>query len=397
MTSARSIYRLEPTPLEHKKTVQEEQNTNARILVVEDDLHLMEGIREILELDEYVVLTANSGVEGLETLKTLENLPDLIVSDIMMPKMDGYEFFETVRAENDWLSIPFIFLTAKGEKADIRLGKKMGADDYVTKPFGAEDLLVAVSSKLARQQQLQSALSGQVTDLKNRILTILNHEFRTPLTYVIAYADMLNRDASELSIAELREFLKGINSGADRLRRLVENFIFLVEIETGEVEITFSWRKRPVRNFQKIADMAIRSEQYMLDEHKQKAVVTIESDAPPVIGDEEYLSAALSRLLNNASKFSQDGDTIHLNIQKGDDGYLDIQIKDPGRGIPQHELDNIFDSFYQINRQKYEDQGAGSGLAIVRGIAQIHEAEIRVESVEGNGSIFSLRIPPTED
>lgn len=92
------------------------------LLVVEDDVHLLQGIRDILEIEGYRVLMASSGVEGLETLKSLPTPPDLIISDIMMPRMDGYQFFEAVRANEEWVDIPFVFLTAKGEKHDVRLG-----------------------------------------------------------------------------------------------------------------------------------------------------------------------------------------------------------------------------------------------------------------------------------
>jgi signal transduction histidine kinase len=367
------------------------------ILLVEDDVHLMEGIREILELDNnYQVVTANNGLDGLERLNSMESPPDLIVSDIMMPKMDGYQFFEAVRSEAAWLSIPFIFLTAKGEKADIRLGKSLGADDYVTKPFSAEDLLVAVSAKLARHDQLQSAFLVQISEMKRRILTILNHEFRTPLTYVVAYADMLNRDVDKMELDELREYLKGVNSGADRLRRLVENFIFLVELETGEVASTYAWRKKPIKSFEKIITLATRPQQSVLESMGQ--VLRVEAKSPqPISGDEEYLAIALARLIDNASKFSAKNAIIELHLYSNAEGQTIFAVRDFGRGIPENELERIFEPFYQINRQKYEDQGAGSGLAIVRGVANVHGAEIRVESTLGSGSTFYLHFPSVAD
>ncbi|MBN1967052.1 MAG: response regulator, partial [Anaerolineae bacterium] len=214
------------------------------ILVVEDDLHLMEGIRDILEINGYDVLTAKHGANGLDVLRAQACPPDLIVSDIMMPRMDGYEFFKAVRAVEDWVAIPFIFLTAKGERDDIRRGKRLGVEDYVVKPFDADDLLVAVAAKLDRKRQLDAVWKGEVADVKQRIVTILNHEMRTPLTYLVAYSDLLNQDADTLRSDDMRGFLRGINAGASRLRRLVENFILLVELETGEAEATFAWRKR---------------------------------------------------------------------------------------------------------------------------------------------------------
>lgn len=395
MSDQANSFRLEPNASKphidyrHTKTLQ-----RARIMVVEDDLHLMDGIKEILELDDYEVTTASTGVDALEALRGMDMLPDLIVSDIMMPKMDGYEFFEAVRSEPGWVTIPFIFLTAKGEKSDIRLGKAMGADDYVTKPFGAEDLLVAVNAKLERHKQLQSVLSSQVSDIKRKILTILNHEFRTPLTYVIAYADMLNRDANLMSLDEIREFLGGVNSGADRLRRLIENFIYLVEMETGELETSYGWRKRPIFDYQALINQAATSVKPSLVEHQQELNIKIADNLPGIIGDNEYLTVAIARLLENASKFSKDKTCIQVRVELDEEARLCIQVIDEGRGIPQTELDRIFDAFYQVNRQKFEDQGAGSGLAIVRGVAQVHNAEVVVESEENVGSTFTLRFKP---
>jgi signal transduction histidine kinase len=366
------------------------------ILVVEDDIHLMEGIREILELDPYRVISASSGIEALEILRNERHTPDLIVSDIMMPKMDGYQFFEAVRSVPEWLTIPFIFLTAKGEKADIRLGKAMGADDYVTKPFSAEDLLVAVSAKLKRHRDYATVYGRMFFDMKRRILTILNHEFRTPLTYVIAYADMTSHDPSGLSLSELRDFLKGINAGADRLRRLIENFIMLVDIETGEVQNTYDWRKRVLRDHQRLLDLAIRKEVPFLKEREQTFEYEIAQDTPPILGDEDYLGMLLAQLIDNASKFSRAGAHIHARFYLDESGGAAMSIEDHGRGIPEEEIPRIFDTFYQINREHNEDQGAGAGLAIVRGIADVHKAKITVDSVEGRGSIFTLHFPRVE-
>src|SRR5689334_521023 len=125
-----------------------------KILVVEDDIALLEGLRDILVLAGYEVTTAANGLEGLAALE--RGLPDLILSDIMMPKLDGYQFYAQVRARPEWIGLPFIFLTAKGEKADIRRGKQLGADDYLTKPFEEADLLIAIRSKLDRRAQLDA-------------------------------------------------------------------------------------------------------------------------------------------------------------------------------------------------------------------------------------------------
>lgn len=371
--------------------------SKGKILVVEDDVALLEGIRDILELDGYTVLAVSSGVEGVEYLRKEPEPPDLIVSDIMMPKMSGYEFFEIVRSEADWVTIPFIFLTAKGEKADVRLGMGMGVDYYVTKPFDSEDLLVAVESRLRRAKQIGYHADTQVAELKRNILTILNHEFRTPLTYVVAYADMLSREAEELDPKDFASFLRGIQTGSDRLRKLIENFIFLVELETGEAAATFNWRKRRFNDFQTLLESVIEQAQADAEDHSVSFVIDAPDDLPVVEGDRDYLRGALGRLVDNAIKFSKpEGGDVLLKVTAGD-GEVIVAVSDKGRGIPEKEIGRIFDAFYQVDRERYEDQGAGSGLAIVRGIAQLHGGRLWVESEVGKGSTFYFAIPVAEE
>ena len=363
------------------------------ILVVEDDLHLMEGIRDILEINDYNVLTATNGVAGLEVLQAQDRPPDLIVSDIMMPRMDGYEFFHEVRRRERWIAIPFIFLTAKGERDDIKRGKSMGAEDYVVKPFDADELLVAVSAKLKRRKQLDALWEDEVSDIKHKIMTIINHELRTPLTYVVAYADMLHRDADDLSVDDMRAFLRGLNTGANRLRRMVENFILLVEMQTGEATQTFTWRSGHISNYLALVSTVVAQHQDFADERGVKLETAVDDALPSIRADHEYLNAALDCLVDNAIKFSDKPDSVVTLRAYCDQSHVCLAVIDHGRGVPENELDNIFKPFYQINREKHEDQGAGAGLAIVDGVTRLHGGSISLESTVGVGSTFTLHLP----
>ncbi|NLE51045.1 MAG: hybrid sensor histidine kinase/response regulator [Chloroflexi bacterium] len=370
----------------------------ATILVVEDDVHLMEGIRDILEINDYEVLTATHGKAGLEVLERQPAPPDLIVSDIMMPYMNGYEFFEAVRAKNTWITIPFIFLTAKGERDDIHRGKRMGAEDYVVKPFSADDLLVAVSAKLDRKRQLEEAAQGGIAEIKRNILTILNHEMRTPLTYVVAYADMLSRDGPDLGLDDMRNFLRGINAGANRLRHLVESFILLVELETGEAANIFEVRKQPMMDFKAVLQSVCQKYTDIAEENGLQLEIDAPDELPPVMVDHEYLSAAIECLVDNAIKFTeQPGKAVTVRVAPTDDQGVEIVVSDEGRGIPAHEMEHIFESFYQIDRQRFEDQGAGSGLAIVKAVVRLHQGSMDVTSTPSEGSTFTIRLPAASE
>ncbi len=362
----------------------------AKVLVVEDDVHLLEGIRDILELDGYAVLTAENGSLGLDVLNDQAAPPDLILSDIMMPRMDGIQFLKEVRKEPHWMTIPFIFLTAKGEKADQHRGLRLGVDDYVVKPYDPTDLLVKIETRLERHRHLNEIHSTGMSALKRQILTMLNHEFRTPLTFVVAYADMLNNASThELTQEEMVSYVKGVSSGADRLRNLVENFILLVELETNDAKQTFDWRKTQITEISSIFESACIRQK---DLQQHPCSMDISSEIPIFIGDGEYLTAAVTQLISNACKFSLPGKPIVMGAHVHDDQVI-IWVKDEGRGIPKNEFDNIWKSFYQINRAVNEDQGSGSGLAIVQGIARLHGGHATLESEVGVGSTFKIIIP----
>lgn len=373
---------------------QESRFFKARILIVEDDLNLLEGVQTVLELDRYSVISVENGKQALEVLSTSPVPPDLIVSDIMMPQMDGIQLLREVRKVPEWIKIPFIFLTARSEKSDIQRGKQLGVDDYLIKPFDADDLLIAVESRLNRHKMINEVFDDAMSNLKRNILMILNHEFRTPLTFVVAYADMLNSQTQQLSDDELLAFLRGVNTGALRLRRLIENFIQLVEMETGDAQRTYDLRKAPVTDLADIFE-AVRQEVYNITHFTQPFSVEVEVGLPSFTGDILYLRMALAQLLDNAVKFSEPDKPITVGAKRvGDEIYL--WVRDEGRGIDPAEQDHIWDMFFQINRATFEDQGTGSGLAIVRNVAVLHGGRTEVDSQLQQGSTFTLCVPLTQ-
>lgn len=369
--------------------------THTTVLVVEDDVHLLSGIKDILELEHYRVLTAQNGVEGLNVLNQLpDEPPSVIVSDIMMPHMDGFTFLEEVRKEDRWVTVPFIFLTAKGEKTDRHRGSLAGADVYLTKPFDAEDLLVSVSSCLRRYGDVKRVKDEEIGDVKSKILAILNHEFRTPLTLVVGYADILKEyDGKNMGYEDIMSFLQGVNSGAERLRRLVENFITLVELDSGDAERTFGWRQRPIEDVVDLVTDALRQVEAVPDRPRQ-FTVEIDPNLPTVTADAQFLGIIIRELLENAAKFSYKDGAVLTRIYQDDDHYV-IEVRDEGRGIEAIYHEKIWHPFFQINREEFEDQGAGSGLALVDGLVKIHGGQRMVSSQLGGGSVFSVRLPIT--
>ncbi|MGQ9887750.1 MAG: hybrid sensor histidine kinase/response regulator [Aggregatilineales bacterium] len=357
------------------------------ILVVEDDLNLLDGLRNILELEGYDTLTAVDGLEALEVLRRQPRPPDLILSDIMMPRMDGLELLETVRQQSQWLSIPFIFLTARGQTRDVLRAKGMGVDDYLIKPYDPTELVVAIEAKMTHYRRIRATHADELSELKRNILTILNHEFRTPLTFVVAYADMLNNPSEALSQADLVDFLRGVSAGAERLRRLIENFILLVELVTGDAKQIYDWRRHTITAVEPLLQGAWAEAQVA-----RQCVITCAKDLPPFEGDDDYIKRALAHLIDNAAKFSEPDTTISVRAWAADSEVW-LAVEDHGRGIPQAEIARVCDPFYQINRALYEDQGVGNGLAIARAVAELHGGRLVIESEVSVGSLVALVLP----
>jgi two-component system sensor histidine kinase ResE len=173
----------------------------------------------------------------------------------------------------------------------------------------------------------------------------------------------------------------------------VENFILLVELETGEARNTFGWRQGVLTNYSALLRTIQSKYREMADGRQVRLDVNVIDPLPPIKADLEYLTAAVECLVDNAIKFSN---RPHSTVRMS--AYLDgsqvcLSVRDEGRGIPEQELENIFQGFDQVERKKYEDQGAGSGLAIVDGVIRLHGGSIAVESVYGQGSTFTLRLP----
>jgi signal transduction histidine kinase len=309
----------------------------------------------------------------------------------MMPEMDGFEFLEQVRRQPRWAAVPFIFLTARGQRPDIRAGKQLGADDYLVKSVDPEDLLVAVRARLDRALTIQQQSRREMDDLKRNLLSMLSHEFRTPLTHITGYVDLIQE--GEWSAEDVQKFLARIKGGSNRLNRLVEDILLLVRFETGDARQDYLMDKGPFNNWPgliaRVFDLlheAAAARQVML-------LREIEPNLPPLEVHEGYLEDAIARLVDNSIKFSKQSEGHVWVSVAADDDRVRCTVKDDGMGISADEVGRIFDRFHQINRRQIEQQGAGIGLAIVKNIVDLHRGEVACTSAEGAGSEFTLWLP----
>ena len=186
---------------------------------------------EILRSYGYQVSAAYNGFDALDMLRT-QPKPAVILCDIMMPGMDGYTLLQHARADVNLRTLPFIFLTARSSTADQRRAKEIGVEDYLTKPIDSRDLVLAIENALLRSRHMAEESRQKMDDLRNRIVGILQHEFRTPLTFVLGYAELLaNTDMATVRLEELRQWSAAILDGGRRLQRLIEGFLLLAELQ----------------------------------------------------------------------------------------------------------------------------------------------------------------------
>ncbi len=359
------------------------------ILLVDDDPAILEGVADLLRLYNYNVITAIDGSDALSQMQLTK--PDIIVSDIMMPDMDGYEFFETVRANASWTTIPFIFLTARGQAKDIRLGNMLGADAYLTKPFDPEDLIVLVKSRLQRVHDIHEATQHDIDRMKNQLITIFSHELRTPLTYIYGYVNLLQEQHTELEANTVEDMLTGVQRGAERLVNLVEDLMLLVRIDSGIVEMEINMRQDAINLHELV--------QLILSEFKHeiaKQRLEVEMDIDPAIeiyGMELHLRDALKRVIDNALKFSHRGEGLVTVRGYAQGDQIVIEVIDRGIGIAAGKLDQIFERFKQLDRDLMEQQGIGLGLSIADTIITLHHGQLSIESEVGVGTTCRISLP----
>lgn len=357
------------------------------ILLVDDEEANLELFSTILVEEGYRILKSASGMDALELLH--DNSPDLIISDIYMPEMGGFEFYEKVQGIPELRSVPFIFLSALSDREHVREGKELGADDYLTKPIDIDELVTTVRGKLKRAASLRSAMQSEFDALKEQILSTLSHELNTPLTYIIGFSEIISSGASQINTNELKEFADLIRHGGDRLKNLVDDFLETIQIDSGQTQKYFESDKR---RFSLTNCLASLRDEYstMASAKELELQVSIDNELP-VVASETLIRDIIGRLLSNAVKFCVKGKVTLRAANDGD--YVRVKVTDTGVGIPQQELPRIFEKFYQVNKEKQQQQGAGLGLYIAKKLADINNCQLNITSSEGLGTEVTLSVP----
>ena len=360
-----------------------------KILVIEDADDLREDVVEMLSIEGYEVDGVENGKLGVEN--AMNHPPDLIVCDIMMPELDGFGVLESLQRYPHTKNIPFIFVTAKTDRIDMRQGMNLGADDYVTKPFKVDELLTSIETRLQRSRDRWELASADMALLRENIMAALPHELRTPLNSIIGFSDMLISEADTIKPDQIRSWAQHINSSANRLHRLTENYLYYARIEL---------MRRSPENFEDILysqlfDSHMSVEFYALQhaEHYQRGDdIQLNLQPAPVIRmTDSYLRKVVEELVDNALKFSEEGSPVYVSTEIDRDMYK-LTVQDQGRGMKPDQVKAV-GAYMQFDRWYHEQQGMGLGLIISRTLAEIFGGELSIASVPEEGTTACVKIP----
>lgn len=358
------------------------------LLIVDDEPDNLRILSSLLR-EEHQVIIAKSGAQALTLAE--EKQPDLILLDVVMPNMTGFEVIEVLKSKPSTSDIPVIFITGLHSSKDETTGFELGAVDYIHKPFNPAVVKSRVASQLQIIQQRRELkeLSEELqraSEAKGMFLANMSHEIRTPLTTIIGYTESLQ--ANELPELERPEALGIINNSSKHLLALLNDILDFSKIEAGElaIEMLNTDLNQLLEQVHVMCQELAKKKGLSIDWHLQSPVPThIDTDPTRV-------KQILINLLSNAIKFTAQGNiNILLNLSEH---TLTVAVVDQGIGIAEDKLAKLFTSFNQVdNSTSRQYGGTGLGLSISQSLANKLGGEISVDSELGKGSTFTLKLP----
>ncbi|WP_199313588.1 hybrid sensor histidine kinase/response regulator [Leptolyngbya sp. FACHB-671] len=323
-------------------------------------------------------------------------MPDLIVSDVMMPELDGFGLLQALRADPRMREVPIILLSARAGEEAIVEGLEAGADDYLIKPFSAQELVSRVNAHLQMAQLRGEALNQARTTIrrKDELLSTVSHELNTPLVSILGWTRLLRTNPPSPAI--LTKALDTIERNATLQAKLVQDLLDISRITTGKLRLQL----QPVE-LTAVIEMAIASIHHLAEAKGIDLVSWGKGQGQTVdavvMGDSDRLQQVICNLLTNAIKFTPESGQVEVQLIthaiSQSANYAEIRVTDTGIGIAADFLPHVFDRFRQA-RDSDSENGLGLGLAIAHHLVELHNGTIHAESAgEGKGTTLIVRLP----
>jgi signal transduction histidine kinase len=359
-----------------------------KILVIEDTPDVRSLITDTLEMNGFEVISAEDGEIGVQT--ALAQLPDLILCDVQMPRKDGFEVLADLRQRTATATIPFVFLTGQADKFHMRQGMNLGADDFIAKPFMLQELMAAVNARLKKHQVITKRADQKLSQLRDSISLALPHELMTPLNGIIGFSSILMTDHASLAPADVSEFAHHIHESAQRLQRLIENFLLYSQIEltaADPAKLAALRQSDPVT----VRDFLEALARRRAESFKRPNDLFVDAVESCVRIPYPKLEKIISEIIDNAFKFSHTGAAVKI-LGRIEGASYRLSITDNGRGLEPEQI-AVLGAHLQFERKFYEQQGAGLGFAIARRLTEVHGGAVRVVSVPGKTTTVDLYFP----
>lgn len=355
------------------------------VLIIDDSPEIRMLICESLNLSGYSTLDAGDGKTGIEVAK--KYLPNLIICDVNMPGLDGYSTLKALRDSETTATIPFVFLSGASDKPNMRRGMELGADDYLTKPFTHQELLAAVRARLEKQAELHRQSEKKLDELRGNLSLALPHELRTPLNGILGLAGLMMEDYATMSPEEVLESCRYIHESAQRLHRLIENFLAYAQIQfiaskAGKIEL---FEGMPPLSVDATIGSAARA---MATRYHRENDLKLEITPAKLLVPEDNFLKIIEELIDNAFKFSEAGKTVRVAGRVAGQ-TLEVAITDEGRGMTVEQIAKV-GPHMQFDRNVYEQQGAGLGLIIAKRLTELLGGKFQISSHPGQGTSVGI-------
>ena len=362
-----------------------------KLLVVDDVQTNVLLLKALLGKEGYGILVANNGQEALEVIRN-EN-PDLILLDVMMPGMDGFEVAERLKSEEFRCEIPIIFLTALDDTQSIVNGFKLGVGDFISKPFRKEELMVRIKRQLSlvaarriieeKNEELRKTIAG-----RDKMYSVIAHDLRSPMASMKMLLNTIMMSVEKDKIdPDIFDMLEMSNKTSEEVFSLLDNLLKWTKSQLGKLTV--------IPQKLDISELADGVVEVMNSVAEVKHIKLIRTDHESffVYVDIEMIKSILRNLISNAVKFSNPDSEIKVGI-KAEDGKVIVSVTDSGKGIKkedQHKL--LKDSTHFTTYGTNSEEGSGLGLLLCRDFARKNGGELWFESEENLGSVFSFSLP----
>ncbi|MCB1191880.1 MAG: response regulator [Leptospiraceae bacterium] len=358
-----------------------------KILIIEDEEPLRNRLVRTIELEGYHPLAASGGIEGIKIAKS--NLPDLIICDIMMPDLDGYGVYDELKKHIDTSTIPFIFLTAKVEKSDIREGMNLGADDYITKPFDIEDLMTSVKIRLEKKKTSDVISKKKLEEVKMNLSLSLPYELITPLINILGTSEQLKSGYGSMNDFTIREMLDHIHRSGKRLQRHMENYLLYVRLEViaNDPDEIKKLQAEKVENIKEVLQEHISL--WLSGKDRKKDVqVNLEDSNFSLNVNLKHLRKIVEEILDNSIRYSLNNTPVEIQTYQ-ENGLYYIVVTNQGEGMSEEQIQSIGN--YEVMKNiDFENSTRGFGLDIVKRLIQIYGGDFHIDSKKEGKTIIKI-------